>query len=141
MILRKDGGSSLLLILTKVFKTDKVQKWHPPFPISVFVHNEGFNYINLWSILDIDNIKNLFPNKLKIGEPPSVVYSPFKEMRNKILNYKEIVSSVDTSDDKIYGTSIKCDWKTWRFWGWKSWPCFNRWPSHILNWEMWRSNK
>ena len=45
---------------------------------------------------------------MKIDEPPSVVYSPWKEMKNKILNYKEIVSSVDTNDDKIYGTSIKC---------------------------------
>ena len=27
-------------------------------------------------------------------------------MRNKILNYKEIVFSVDTNDDKIYGKKV-----------------------------------
>ena len=55
--------------LNKVFKTDKkVQKKRPPFAISVFLHNKGFDYIKLSSIIHLDNVKNLFPDKLKIDE-------------------------------------------------------------------------
>ena len=56
-----------------MFKTDKkVQKKRPPFTISVLFHNKGFDYINLSSIIHLDNVKNLFPNKLNIDKPPSV---------------------------------------------------------------------
>ena len=94
-----------------MFTADKkVQKKRPPFGILVFFHSKGFDYINLSSILHLDIVKNLFPNKLKIDEPPSVVYSLGKTIRNKILNYKETVSSVDTNDDITYGTGIvECD--------------------------------
>ena len=97
--------------MTEVFKTDiKVQKKCPPFPISFFFHNKGFDYINLSSILHLDIVKNLFPNKLKIDELPSVVYSLDKTIRNKILNCKETVSSIDRNDDTTYGTGIvECD--------------------------------
>ena len=96
--------------MTEVFKTDiKVQKKCPPFPISFFFHNKGFDYINLSSILHLDIVKNLFPDKLKIDEPPSVVYSLGKT-RNKILNHKETVSSVDKNDDITHDTGIvECD--------------------------------
>ena len=81
--------------MTEVFKTDiKVQKKCPPFPISFFFHNKGFDYINLSSILHLDIVKNLFPDKLIIDEPPPVVYSLGKTIRNKILNYKETISSI-----------------------------------------------
>ena len=93
--------------LTEVFKTDiKVQKKCPPFPISFFFHNKGFDYINLSSILHLDIVKNLFPDKLKIDEPTSVVYSFGKTIKNKILNYKETVSSIETNDNIAYGTGI-----------------------------------
>ena len=94
-----------------MFKTDiKVQKKCPPFPISFFFHNKGFDYINLSSILHLDIVKNLFPDKLKIDEPPSVVYSLGKTIRNKILNYKETVSSIDTNDNIRCSTGIvECD--------------------------------
>ena len=69
-----------------------------PFTISVFFGNKIFDYINLSSILHLDSVKNLFPDKLKINEPPSVAYSLGKT-RNKILNYKETVSSIDTNGD------------------------------------------
>ena len=97
--------------MTEVFKTDiKVQKKCPPFPISFFFHNKGFDYINLSSILHLDIVKNLFPDKLKFDEPPFVAYSLGKTIRNKILNYKETVSSIDTNDDITYGTVIvHCD--------------------------------
>ena len=53
--------------LTKVFTTGKkLQKERPPFAISVFFHNRGFDYINLGSILHLDIVKNLFPDKLKM---------------------------------------------------------------------------
>ena len=75
--------------LTKVFKTGKkVQKKRPPFTISVLFHNKGFGYIHLSSILDSDNVKNLVPDKWKIDEPNSFVYSLGKTIRKKIINYK-----------------------------------------------------
>ena len=99
------------MFLTKVLTTNKkVQKKRPPFAIFVFVHNKGFDYINLSSIFHLDIVKNLFPDKLKINEPPSVVDSLGKTIRNKILNYEETVSSIDTNDDITYGTGIvECD--------------------------------
>ena len=80
-------------------------------PISVFFHNKGFSYINLSSLLHSDNVQNLFPDKLeKIDEPPSVVYSLGKIIRNKILNHKETVCSNNTNDDITYGRGIlECD--------------------------------
>ena len=94
-------------------KTDKrVLKKRPPFTILVFFHNKGFDYINLRSILHLDNVKNLFPDKLKIEEHPSVLYSLGKTIRNKILSYKETVSFIDLNDDITYGTGIvECDCK------------------------------
>ena len=94
-----------------MFKTDKnVHKKRPPFTISVFFHNKAFNYINLSSTLHLDNVKNLFPDKLKIDKPAPVVHSLGKTIRNKILNYKEIVCSIDTNDYITYGTGIvECD--------------------------------
>ena len=77
-----------------MFKTDKkVQEKGPPFATSVFFHNKGFNYIKLCSILHLDNVKNFFLDKLKIDVPPSVSLGK----PNKILNYKETVSSIDTN--------------------------------------------
>ena len=59
-----------------------VQKKRPPFAISVF-----FQLMNL-----------------------CVLYSLGKTIRNKILNYKETVSSIDTNDNVAYGTGIvECD--------------------------------
>ena len=94
-----------------MFKRDnKLQKKRPPFTISVFFHNKGFDYINISSILHLDNIKNLFPDKLKIDEPPTAAYSLGKTMRNKILNYKKTVSSIDNNGDITYETGIvECD--------------------------------
>ena len=92
------------IFLTKVFTTDKkVQKKCPALAISVIFHNKGFDYINLSSIFHLDTVENLLHDKLKIDEPPSVVYSLGKTIRNKILNYKKAVSSIDTNYD------IECD--------------------------------
>ena len=86
-----------------MFTTDKkVQKKRPPFTISIFVHNKRFDYINISSKLHLDIVKNLFPNKLEIDEPPSAVYSLGKTIRNKILNYKVTVSSTGTNEDITY---------------------------------------
>ena len=63
-----------------------VQKNRPTFTISVFFHNKRFDYINLSSTLHIDNVKNIFPDKLKIDEPPFVVYSLGKTIKIKMLN-------------------------------------------------------
>ena len=63
-----------------------VQKNRPTFTILVFFHNKRFDYINLSSTLHIDNVKNIFPDKLKIDEPPFVVYSLGKTIKIKMLN-------------------------------------------------------
>ena len=89
---------------TKVLKANKkVQKKRPSFVISVFFRNKRFDYINLSSILYLDNVKNLFPDQLKIDEALSVVYSLGKTI-NKVLNYQESASSIDANDDTVYGT-------------------------------------
>ena len=72
----------------------------------MFFHNKGFSYIDLSSILHLDHVKNLYPDKLKIDEPPFVVYSLGKTIRNYILNYKVTVSSIDTKDDITYNRGI-----------------------------------
>ena len=54
----------------------------------------------------LDIVKNLFHNKLKIDEPPSVADSLDNTQRNKILSYKQAVSSIGTNDDRTYGTGI-----------------------------------
>ena len=99
------------VFLNKVFTTDKkVQKKRFPFAISMLFDNKGFDYINLRSILHLDIVKNLFPDKLKIDEFLSVAYSLGKTLRKKISNYKETAPSSDTNDDVTYGTGIvECD--------------------------------
>ena len=76
----------------------------------MFFHNKGFNYINLNSILHLGNAESLFPDKLKTDEPPSVVYSLGKTIRNNVLNYKETASSNDTNEDITDAADIvECD--------------------------------
>ena len=72
----------------------------------MFFRNKGFGYINLSSILHLDNVKNLIPDKLKNDEPPSFLYSFGKTIRNKIINYKETASFIDTYDDIRNGSGI-----------------------------------
>ena len=90
----------------KCLKQRKGTKKRPPFTILVFFLNKGFDYINLSSILHLGNVKYLFPHNLKIDEPPSVVYNFGKTIRNKILNSKEFVSSIDKDDNVIHGRDI-----------------------------------
>ena len=88
----------------------KYRKKHLLFTISVFFHRKGFDCINLGSILHLHNIKYLFPDRLKIDESASVVYSLGKTIRNRILNYKETVSFIDTNEDITYDIGIgECD--------------------------------
>ena len=72
----------------------------------MFFRNKGFGYINLSSILHLDNVKNLISDKLKNDEPPSFLYRFGKTIRNKIINYKETVSFIDTYDDIRNGSGI-----------------------------------
>ena len=51
----------------------------------MFFDNKGFNYINLSSILHLANVKDLFLEKLKIDEPPSLVYTLVKSISNKVF--------------------------------------------------------
>ena len=102
--------------MTKVLKTDKkLHKKRAPFTISVFFLNKVFDYISLSLILHLDNVKNLFPDKLNIDNPPYDVYSLGKTIRNKILNCKWTISSIDINDDLTYGTSmVECDCKHYK---------------------------
>ena len=88
--------------LTKMIRTDKkVQKKYPPITVSITLSSTPF----------LDNLKNLFPNKLKADESSSGAYSLGKTMRNKKgLNDKETASSIDTNGDITYGTgTVECD--------------------------------
>ena len=79
-----------------MFKTDKtVQKKHLSLAILMFFNNKGFKQI----ILHTDHAKYILSDKLKIDEPPFVVYSHSKTMRKQILNYKESVTNGDTTYD------------------------------------------
>ena len=69
-----------------------------------FFYNKGFDCINLGSILREDDVRKLFPDKFKIDEPPSVIYSLGKTKRNKILSYKGTAFSIYTNDNITYGT-------------------------------------
>ena len=108
MILRNDGVSYLLIFLSLkcLPQRKRYRKSVVPLQFRVFFHNKGFDYINLSYILHLTIVKNLFLDKLKIAEPPSAVYSLSKTIKNEILNYKEIVSSIDTNDAITYGTGI-----------------------------------
>ena len=94
-----------------MFKTDKkVQKRRPHFLISVFFPQQRIRLDKPKFNTSFRYCKNLFPDKLKIDELPPVVYSLGKTIKNKVLNYKEAVSSTDTNDNITYGTSIvECD--------------------------------
>ena len=85
-----------------MFRTDKkLQSKYPPIKVSITLSSTPF----------LDNLKNLFPNKLKADESSSGAYSLGKTMRNKKgLNDKETVSSIDTNGDITYGTgTVECD--------------------------------
>ena len=79
---------------------------HATALIWTLLKRKGFDYKNLSSILHLDSVKNLFPDKLKTDETPSVSHNLGKTIRNKTLNYKETVSSIDTNDDITYSTGI-----------------------------------
>ena len=70
--------------LTKVFKTEKGREIRS-LELLCFFDNKGFNYINLSSILHLANVKDLFLEKLKIDEPPSLVYTLVKSISNKVF--------------------------------------------------------
>ena len=75
-----------------MFRTDKkVQSKCPPIKVSITLSSTPF----------LDNLRNLFPNKLKTDETSSGVYSLGKT-RSKWD--KETVYSIDTYDDITYGT-------------------------------------
>ena len=60
--------------LTKMIRTDKeIQKKYPPITVSITLNSTPF----------LDNLKNLFLNKLKADKPFSCAYSLGKAMRKK----------------------------------------------------------
>ena len=104
LIVRKDGVIYLLIFfkLKCLQQTKRYRRSVLPLRFPFFFHNKRFDYINISSKLHLDIVKNLFPNKLEIDEPPSAVYSLGKTIRNKILNYKVPVSSTGTNEDITY---------------------------------------
>ena len=96
--------------LTKVYKKPEVKKKSPKHILPIFFDNKGLEHIKLSSILHDDDVVKLLPQSLQKDEVPSVVYSLGTTVRNKIFNYKETVSSINTDDLETHGTGItSCD--------------------------------
>ena len=71
------------MFLANVFKSDKkVEKMPSTFVTSVCFYIKRFGYIHLSSILHVDNVKILFPDKSKIDGPPTAVCSFGKAIIN-----------------------------------------------------------
>ena len=100
------------MYLSKVFKSESNAKTKSPpkylFPI--FFHNKGLDFIQLNQILRKESVKSTLPNSLQNDEVPSVVYNLGNTTRKKILNYKNVVNSINLNDLDTYGTGlINCD--------------------------------
>jgi len=96
------------VLFTKTFKKEeKKSKKRPDSILPIFFDNKGLEYIQLGSILRTESVRNTLPRQLIEKDPPSIVYSLGKTIRNKIFNYKDTISSIDINDHATYGTGIR----------------------------------
>ena len=103
---------------TKVYKkeTDKKECKVPKIRFPVYFHNKGIEYINLQNILHQNDVLNCLPINFKEEHRPCVIFKLTPPIRNKILNYKEVVENIDKNDISTYGTGItECNCKDSEF--------------------------
>ena len=74
------------------------------------ITNKGLQFLRLSRILHEPDVKSKLPPDFCDDDSPSVVYSLSNTIRNKILNYKDTVSSIDINDLETFGTGLHtCD--------------------------------
>ena len=74
--------------------------------VSIYFDNKGHEHIKLSSILHEDDVANLLPSSFSLDDNPSIVYSLSPTIRNKIFNYKQVVSDINNNDLQTYDTDI-----------------------------------
>ena len=96
---------------TKVYKeTPKKVKPRPKYLLPIFFENKGLQFLRLSSILHDEDVRSKLPDQFREEDSPSVVFSLTGTIRNKILNYKDTVSNIDTNDSDTFGTGLHtCD--------------------------------
>ena len=99
------------MFLTKTYKHEtKKTKKGPDTILPIFFDNKGLEYLQLGSILRMEEVIKTLPRELQEKDPPSIVYSLGKTVRSKIFNYKQTVTAIDCKDLETYGTGIhQCD--------------------------------
>ena len=103
---------ALDIINTKRFKVEKEKKKRAPkFIFPMTFRNKGLDSIKLGNIFRSEEVRSLLPSHLNSDENlPAIVYSLEGTIRNKIFNYKQTVSEIDTNDLITYGTGLEsCD--------------------------------
>ena len=120
------------IIQTKFYKkdTNSSKKSAPKFMLKMRFKNKGLDAIKLGNILRKTSIRETLPECLNDDAfLPSIVYSLEPTIRNKIFNYKDVVSNIDINDNISYGTGLtSCDCSTSVF-------C-NRDHGHILTGDL-----
>ena len=73
--------------------------------------NKGRDAIKLGNFFHLEEVRSLLPNLLNEDENiPTIVYSLEGTIRNKIFNYKQTVSEIDSDHLYTYGTGrASCD--------------------------------
>ena len=103
---------TLDIINTKRFKGEKEkEKRSPKFILPMTFRNKGLDAIKLGNFFRLEEVRSLLPSSLNTDENlPAIVYSLEGTIRNKIFNYKQTVSDIDTNDPLTYGTGLTtCD--------------------------------
>ena len=104
---------------SKLYKppVEKNQKKAPENPCVVFFSSKALEYIGLPSIFRDPEIVQLLPENLRGPEQiPVVTYRLGKTVRNKILNFKETISSLQLEPDNLnFLDNMKCDCVTSSF--------------------------
>ena len=103
---------ALDIINTKKFKvTKEKEKRAPKFIFPMTFRNKGLDSIKLGNFFRLEEVRSLLPTHLNTDENlPAIVYSLEGTIRNKIFNYKQTVSEIDTNDLTTYGTGLtSCD--------------------------------
>ena len=103
---------ALDIINTKTFKvTKEKERRAPKFIFPMTFRNKGLDSIKLGNFFRLEEVRSLLPSHLNTDENlPAIVYSLEGTIRNKIFNYKQTVSEIDTNDLTTYGTGLtSCD--------------------------------
>ena len=88
------------------FLRPKKLKSRPKYILPLYFDNKGLQFLRLSNILHDADVKSKLPDQFREDESPAVVFNLTNTIRNKILNYKDTVSSIDVNDSESYGTGL-----------------------------------